>query len=138
MIMPIAAPKPCRQSGCGQLVRDGSGYCQAHKRAVAGSFADRERGSRHSRGYGTDWDKKRKQILERDAYLCQEHKRQGVLKAVGDAPFSAYVDHIKPKAECRSLGWTQEQIDDDSNLQTLCRGCHTEKTDREKNKGRGA
>lgn len=137
MAMPSAAPKPCRHPGCGQLVRDGGGWCAVHKRVAPGSFADRERGSRQDRGYGADWDKRRKRILERDGYLCQEHKRQGILKAVGDTPFSAYVDHIKPKAECRALGWTQEQIDDDTNLQTLCRSCHTAKTDREKNRGRG-
>jgi 5-methylcytosine-specific restriction protein A len=136
--MPSAAARPCSQPGCGVLVRDGSGRCAKHPRkAASGSFADRERGSRHDRGYGTDWDKKRKKILKRDCGLCQECKRNGILKAVGDKPFSAYVDHIKPKAECRALGWTQEQIDDDSNLQTLCRSCHTAKTDLEKNRGRG-
>ncbi len=135
--MPSAAPRPCRHPGCSQLVRDGSGYCQSCKRASPGSFADRERGSRHKRGYGTVWDKKRKRILERDCYLCQECRRQGRLTAIGDQPYSAFVDHIKPKAEAKAEGWAQEQIDDDSNLQSLCKPCHTAKTDQEKNRGRG-
>lgn len=69
-------------------------------------------------------------ILARDCGLCQQCKRAGRLTPVGDRPFSAYVDHIVPKAE----GGT----DDDANLETLCRSCHTAKTDREKNRGRGA
>ena len=28
--MPISAPKPCTAPGCGKLVRDGSGRCEAH------------------------------------------------------------------------------------------------------------
>lgn len=127
--MPNAAPRPCSQPGCGTLVRDGTSRCPAHKKPAPWSFADPARGSRHERGYGTDWVKRRERILQRDCGLCQECKRQGRLKAVGDKPYSAYVDHIIPKFE----GGT----DDDSNLETLCRTCHTEKTNREKNRGRG-
>lgn len=61
--------------------------------------------------------------------MCQECLRQGRLTPVGDKPFSAFVDHRIPKAE----GGT----DDLANLQTLCRPCHTAKTDREKNQSRG-
>lgn len=127
--MPSAAPSPCRHPGCTALVRDGAGYCEAHKRAAPGSFSDTERGTRHERGYGTDWDKRRLRILKRDNGLCQECLRNGVLTAVGGRPYTAYCDHIVPKTE----GGT----DDDSNLQTLCRACHTVKTDREKNRWRG-
>jgi 5-methylcytosine-specific restriction protein A len=127
--MPVSAPKPCRHHGCGKLVGDGSGYCPDHKRAAPGSFADRTRGSRHERGYGTDWDKLRESIFRRDNGLCQECLRQGKLTAVGHKPYSAYCDHIVPKFE----GGT----DDDSNLQTLCRSCHQAKTDREKNRAQG-
>lgn len=127
--MPVAAPKPCRHPGCNVLVRSG-GRCDKHQREAApGSFADRSRGTRHERGYGTDWDKIRERILRRDNGLCQECLRNGVLTAVGDKPFSAWCDHVIPKAE----GGT----DDDENLQTLCRSCHQAKTDREKLRGRG-
>lgn len=128
--MPIAPPRPCGHPGCGALVRSGR-YCPAHKKAVAaGSFADRSRGTRHQRGYGGSWEKTRKRIFERDCGLCQQCKREGRLTAVGDRPYSAWCDHIIPKAE----GGT----DDDDNLQTLCRACHQAKTDMEKNRGRGA
>lgn len=126
--MPISAPKPCGHHGCGKLVSDGR-YCPEHKRAASGSFADKDRGTRHQRGYGTNWEKLRLTILRRDNGLCQECLRNGILKAVGDKPYSAFCDHIVPKAE----GGT----DDESNLQTLCRTCHTAKTDKEKLRGRG-
>lgn len=127
--MPAAAPKPCRHPGCGELVRGGS-WCEQHKRPAPGSFADKSRGSRHDRGYGSDWDKRRARILRRDKGLCQECLRNGILTAVGDKPFSAWCDHIVPKAEGGA--------DDDGNLQTLCRKCHQAKTDAEKNRRRGA
>lgn len=127
--MPNAAPRPCRHPGCRELVRDGSGYCQAHKKAKPGSFSDRTRGTRHERGYGNDWDKRRLLILKRDNGLCQECLRHGRLTAVGDKRFTAFVDHIIPKAE----GGT----DADDNLQTLCRVCHNAKTGRESARGRG-
>lgn len=126
--MPVSAPKPCAHHGCGKLVSDGR-YCPDHKRAAPGSFADKDRGTRHQRGYGTNWEKLRLAILRRDNGLCQECLRNGVLKAVGDKPYSAFCDHIVPQAE----GGT----DDESNLQMLCRACHTAKTDKEKLRGRG-
>ena len=125
--MPISAPKPCRHPGCGKLVRDGSGRCASHKRPTPGSFADRSRGTRQERGYGGSWEKTRERILKRDNGLCQECLRNGVLTAVGDKPYSAWCDHIVPKAE----GGT----DDDNNLQTLWRDCHKTKTDTEKARG---
>ena len=127
--MPSAPARPCKHQGCCALVRDGSGYCAAHQRPRSGSFADPERGSRHERGYGAEWDKRRLRILKRDNGLCQECLRNGRVTGVGHKPYSAFCDHIVPKAE----GGT----DADENLQTLCRSCHTAKTDREKNRGRG-
>lgn len=127
--MPTSAPKACRKPGCGKLVRGGN-WCEAHRPAgaAAGSFADTRRGSRHERGYGTDWDKTRPRIIERDNGLCQRCLREGRMTPVGHAPYTAFVDHIVPKFE----GGT----DDDDNLETLCRPCHTAKTDAEKTRAR--
>jgi 5-methylcytosine-specific restriction protein A len=121
--MPIAPPKPCKHHGCGQLVRDGSGYCANHQRPRSGTFADRARGSRHERGYGAEWERQRKQALMRDAGLCQPCRQQGRISV------AKQVDHIRPKA----AGGT----DDLDNLQSICVACHQAKTDREKNHGRG-
>lgn len=116
--MPIAAPRPCRHAGCGQLVRNGSGYCTPHQSdRKAAKFADERRGSRHERGYGSEWEKTRKRILSRDKGLCQP-----CLRNMRYRP-AKQVDHIIPKAE--------GGIDDDDNLQAICVACHTEKTQQE-------
>jgi 5-methylcytosine-specific restriction protein A len=73
---------------------------------------DSLRGNRHERGYGAEWDRLRKAILERDCGVCQACGHLG-----------NEVDHKTPKA----LGGT----DDPSNLQTLCTDCHKTKTARE-------
>jgi 5-methylcytosine-specific restriction protein A len=75
------------------------------------------RESRHKRGYGTAWDKLRKRILARDKHLCQQCRREGRITSGNQ------VDHIKPKAK----GGT----DDETNLETLCKAHHDEKTARE-------
>lgn len=125
--MPSLPKRPCRHPGCAALVA-GGGWCEQHKRPTPGKFGDPERGSRHKRGYGAEWDKRRERILMRDRGLCQECLRQGRVTPVGAVKYSAFVDHIRPKAE----GGT----DDDSNLQTLCKACHQAKTQAEANRGR--
>lgn len=74
-------------------------------------------GSRQDRGYGSDWDKLRPQILKRDKYLCVPCLREG-------RPSPAYaVDHITPKAK----GGTDHPY----NLQSICSSCHKAKTAQE-------
>ena len=73
--------------------------------------------SRHTRGYGHQWDKLRKVILQRDSYLCRPCLAKG-----RPTPAQA-VDHIKPKAK----GGTDEPV----NLQAICNDCHEAKTARD-------
>lgn len=100
----------CRHPGCRNLI-DAPGFCATHVKAH-GWNANKPRSDK--RGYGSEWRRTRELALDRDLGLCQECKRQGRLKVGTD------VDHIIPK----SRGGT----DDLSNLQTLCRECHKEKT----------
>jgi len=86
-------------------------------------------GSRHARGYGRDWDKRRIRILQRDYYLCQQCKREGRVTPLGVKPRDHAVDHIKPKAKGGD--------DSDTNLQSLCAPCHDAKSLREAQEGRG-
>ncbi len=74
--------------------------------------------SRHKRGYGTAWDKLRKVILARDNHLCQACLARG-LTTPGN-----HVDHILSKAK----GGT----DDTANLRTLCKPCHSRKSNEER------
>lgn len=75
-------------------------------------FSDPRRGSRHERGYGTDWDKLRKVILARDCYQCQACLRGNP----GRITAATHVDHIIERVEGGG--------DAPSNLQSLCRPCH--------------
>jgi 5-methylcytosine-specific restriction protein A len=72
------------------------------------------RGSRHQRGYGWEWEKQRKRILDRDRHLCQKCLREGQARPATD------VDHVVSRGQGGSEG--------DDNLQALCRACHKAKT----------
>ena len=115
--MPSSAPRPCTHPGCGQLVRDGSGRCAQHKRAIT-QASDARRGTAHERGYTSAWQKARGAYL-RAHPLCRMHEARGeVVEAV-------VVDHIVPHKGDKLLFW------DSNNWQPLCKRCHDIKTARE-------
>ena len=119
--MPNAAPKPCNHPGCGVLVKDGGARCPKHPGGMVARFGAAGRASRHERGYGSDWDKQRLRILERDCGMCQACAKEQRVTLARD------VDHIVPKAEGGS--------DLDHNLQCLCPECHAAKTKLEAGRG---
>ncbi|MGI4937992.1 MAG: HNH endonuclease [Janthinobacterium lividum] len=82
--------------------------------------------SRQSRGYGPDWDKLRLVILARDKSICQPCRKRGLIHPGRE------VDHIISKANAEKMGWSKQQIDSPSNLQTICRAAHVDKTAEEK------
>lgn len=90
---------------------------------------DEHRGNRHQRGYGTEWEKTRERILLRDHGLCQPCLKRDHI-TLGNQ-----VDHIVSKAEARSIGWTEAQIEADANLQAICDPCHRTKTSSESRQG---
>ncbi|WP_131669528.1 HNH endonuclease [Psychrobacter pygoscelis] len=107
---------PCRQRGCPNIVkRKDKGYCDEHADQRS-NWTKRQRrfGNSGQRGYGHEWRKLRKTVLERDDYLCVICRDTGVLIPATD------VDHIVPKA--------QGGTDDSNNLQSLCKSCHRRKT----------
>lgn len=119
--MSEAAPKPCRQAGCGALVRDGSGYCvkhlpaaQARRReqlAKAGAEYN-ERRPESDKFYSTAaWRKCRAGYLSRYPWCCECDRFSRLRPAV-------IVDHIIPYRERADLGLVE------SNLRSLCRACH--------------
>ena len=77
--------------------------------------------SRHKRGYGTAWDKLRLYVLRRDNGLCQCSLCMGGKLLITPA---TEVNHIVPKAAAQRKGWTEQQIDDPSNLQSVAHECH--------------
>jgi 5-methylcytosine-specific restriction endonuclease McrA len=59
--------------------------------------------------------------MSRDCGICQ-------IKGPSCRFIASEVDHKVNKAKARQLGWTEAQIEDDSNLQASCPTCHKEKT----------
>jgi 5-methylcytosine-specific restriction protein A len=94
---------------------------RARPAPATGWKVDAERGNRHQRGYGYEWEKLRVVILRRDHGLCQCPECQGgrLRLTVADQ-----VHHIVGKAEARARGWTPDEIDHPSNLQAINRDCH--------------
>lgn len=79
--------------------------------------------TRQSRGYGARWEKTRLRILERDKYLCQcRHCRNDKVHRP-----ATEVDHVVSKANARRMGWSEERIEADSNLQAINADCHKRK-----------
>lgn len=73
--MPPRIPRACRKHGCSKTTTDRSGYCDEHMNT--GWESHQQGKSRHERGYGTAWDKRRARILQRDKHLCQECLKSG-------------------------------------------------------------
>lgn len=97
----------------------GKGKCEQHIAAVY-QEQDERRGTSAERGYGHAWRKLRAHILSIEP-LCRSCAARGRVAAGSE------VDHVTPK----SKGGT----DDVSNLQSLCKSCHSDKTMRESVRG---
>lgn len=120
----VARPKTiCRKAGCGKLI-DAPGYCAKHAQLAVGWNRSHSDKSSTERGYGYAWQQLRSRILRRDAGLCQ-------IKGAGCRYVAREVDHIVNKATAREKGWTDEQIDAETNLQSACAACHRAKTEAE-------
>ena len=115
--MPMAAPRPCAKAGCIRLASK-KGRCDQHQPKAW----DHKGKTRHERGYGSDWDKVRKDALIRDDYLCQVCLKKKIYTRATE------VDHIKPK----SKGGTNNLI----NLMSICNKCHKIKTQKESEESR--
>ena len=81
------------------------------------------------RGYGREWQKKRKLVLRRDKELCQPCLRKGFVTRATE------VDHVIGKAEGKRRRISVLQIESLLNLQSICKACHKLKTDIENGKG---
>jgi len=104
--MPNLPLQPCTMPGCKNTAK--KGRCKQHRAA-----AERERGSSNQRGYTYRWQKVRKFVLSHNP-ICEVCRRDGRSTAATE------VDHILPKRK----GGTDLL----SNLQALCKSCHSAKT----------
>lgn len=114
----------CRKVACGALI-DAPGYCERHAKLSVGWAKSHGDKSSHERGYGWDWRQRRARILSRDGGICQ-------IKGPECRFAAREVDHKVSKERARAMGWTDEQIEDDLNLQSACIPCHKAKTQAER------
>lgn len=106
--MPQAAPRPCSQTGCNVLVRDGTGRCADHKRQA---WAKKPNATK--RITGRRLQSMRSALFKRNP-LCIECEKHHVVR------LATQRDHIIPL--------TEGGKDDDSNTQGLCEECHEAKS----------
>ena len=126
--MPRSAPSPCRIPGCAKLSH--SGFCEDHAREAELRKRQYQRRARERRRDDTtqhqldrfyhkaSWKACRKAYIAANP-LCTQCEAYGRV-VPGDV-----VDHI---VERRDGGSDYNH----SNLQTLCHGCHNEKTHKER------
>ncbi|MDR3591570.1 MAG: HNH endonuclease [Negativicutes bacterium] len=113
--MPIKPKSPCCHPGCTALTEQR--YCARHDKKERNRH-DQQRGTAASRGYGSKWQRYRKQYLQ-DHPLCISCECKGELTPAN------IVDHIIPHKGDQTLFWSP------SNHQSLCKRCHDSKTARE-------
>lgn len=108
-------PKACRKKGCSGKSTEAHGYCGAHAGLASWGSYQKERGNSP---YNTGkWRNIRAAIMKRDNGLCQECLRNGRYTPGTEC------DHIIPLAN----GGDMYRY---SNLQMLCKRCHSKKTAR--------
>ena len=119
--MASRALRPCRKTGCGNVTRDPSGYCEAH-RGLAVQAKQRKGSEAWHWMYRTRlWrDVLRPGQLLREPF-CRECAARGLRVR------AEVVDHVTPHRG----RW--ELFADPGNLQSLCKICHDAKTMRELN-----
>jgi 5-methylcytosine-specific restriction protein A len=104
----------CRKPGCPGIVRDGKcSVCGDVAKRTRQRQYDEQRGSAAQRGYDRQWQRLRLAFLRRNP-LCIECSKVGITVAATE------VDHITPKRDGGQDEW--------SNLQPLCKPCHSRKT----------
>jgi 5-methylcytosine-specific restriction protein A len=101
--------KPCRKSGCPNLVSDGSGFCADHQEVR------RDRAKKTEPFYCTAAWQRARSIKRKNSPLCEACLSNGKTVA------AQMVDHI---IEIKEGGAKLAQ----SNLQSLCFDCHNKKT----------
>jgi 5-methylcytosine-specific restriction enzyme A len=108
-LMPLAAPRPCRHSGCSKT--SSHSYCDEHRQAETAQ-RERWRGSPASRGYDSQWKRVRLQALKLANYLCVRCLEQGRVTPARD------VHHHLKIATHPQLRFAL------NNLVPCCRPCH--------------
>lgn len=114
--MPRRAKSACKYPGCPNLVPPGHMYCEEHQRECDQQY-DAQRGTSAQRGYDARWRRLRRMVLARHP-LCADPFEIHAMR--DEVVLATEVDHITPLRDGGSNSL--------SNLQSLCKSCHSRKT----------
>lgn len=103
-------PRACAYQQCNKIMH--SKYCDDHKH-IQSDVSRETRGTTSEQGYGTIWQKVRK-IHLLNYPLCEDCKTTGIVKPAKE---------VHHKIELRKGG-----TNEDDNLQSLCKSCHSKRT----------
>lgn len=109
------APRACRKPGCGNITKDSSGFCVAHKKQDdLKRWREDTREAAHLRGYDKAWERFRNWYITTVEPTCRHcREKYNRLEA------AVLVHHIIPLSE------GGEKLDPDNSM-SLCRRCHDE------------
>lgn len=111
--MPYKAKKQCARQGCPNLVKIGHRYCAAHTTEANRSYETTRRNKNIKRRYSTKaWDRLRKAKLVRNP-LCEDCFAHGRIVE------AEHVHHIDEVSEGGKF------LPAMSELQSLCKSCHS-------------
>ena len=111
--------KPCRHTGCPELVR-GGGYCINHQRAARRIRRTIQPERRESAAWHALYNSDRWRMMRAAQLLREPFCRE--CAAVGIRTRATTADHITPHRGRPELFY------DPGNLQSLCTPCHSRKT----------
>lgn len=109
------ARRPCCRSGCPNLVD--KGYCAQHAQSSPRAVLEQKRPSAAKRGYGRRWQAMRENYFRMHP-LCADIYGDHGQRAVA----ATELDHVVPHKGDMEKFW------DPTNLQGLCKECHSKKT----------
>ena len=113
--------KRCNETGCKELIERGQTYCEKHQGAVNKRYNDHR--SKYDKEYiafykSAAWQKKRKQALRRDGWICKDCEQEGIITVAEE------VHHIIETKD----DWSK-RLDID-NVVSLCKSCHNKRHSR--------
>ena len=112
--MPYKPKRPCSHPGCPNLTH--GRFCEEHAKQEAKRYEKYDRDPVAKKRYGRAWKRIRDRYIKAHP-LCEQCKKNGTLTPAEE------VHHIKPLSSGGK--------NDEDNLMSLCKSCHSEITARE-------
>jgi hypothetical protein len=119
----------CRAPGCTEhrtiYKGEGAEYCRGHQVKLMEGLARADRPYTLHKKWCCDWCEYNPKEDKRFGRMTDPIQKDRAQRA------TLICDHIVRRADARAMGWTDDQIDDVSNIQTLCQICDKIKSSEE-------